>query len=265
MGANTKIEWCDHTFNPWIGCQRVSPGCVNCYAEHTNTYVRVQRAGGNELWGPKGARHVTSDANWRKPLAWNRLAAGNRTTAWALDKVHVRPRVFCASLADVFEDRPDLVAPRARLFALIQATPELDWLLLTKRPENMVRLAQASGWEGDWPANVWAGCTVEDQQRADERIAHLLAVPAAVRFLSCEPLLGPVDLKGSLYRNGMWVDPVKRMGESAVARLLKLPSDAHRRAVLDFFCRTCGRHLPDAGDCPTCDDLPDAYNAEHGR
>lgn len=183
MGENSNIQWTDHTFNPWIGCQRVSPGCVNCYAEN-ETYVRVQRSAGRELWGPKGERHVTSEANWRKPLAWNRAAEKRGTPA----------KVFCASLADVFEDRPELVAPRTRLFLLIQNTPWLRWQLLTKRPENVLPLVPED-WQEDFPSNVWMGTTVEDQQRADERIPHLLQVPASVRFLSCEPLLGPVDLR----------------------------------------------------------------------
>jgi protein gp37 len=187
MGETTSIGWTDATFNPWIGCQRVSPGCVHCYAEHTDTFVRIQRAGGRELWGPRGDRHVTSDAYWRKPLAWNRAA----------EQEGVRRRVFCASLADVFEDRPDLVPHRARLFVLIQNTPWLDWLLLTKRPENMVRLAPED-WADSWPLNVWAGTTVEDQQRADERVPQLLNVPAAVRFLSAEPLLESVNLNNWL-------------------------------------------------------------------
>ena len=145
------------------------------------------------LWGPKAPRQVTSDANWRKPLKWNRDAA----------KAGVRARVFCASLADVFEDRPELVAPRARLWRLIGETPMLDWLLLTKRPENVDRLAYAAGlhaWDGGgpdaptWPANVWLGTTAEDQRRADERISTLLSIHGpAVQFVSYEPALGPVD------------------------------------------------------------------------
>jgi protein gp37 len=180
LGEVTGIEWCHHTFNPWIGCTKVSAGCRNCYAE-VSTFPRRQRAGGLELWGADAARHVTSEANWRKPLAWNAAAleAGERR------------RVFCASLADVFEDRPELAEPRGRLCELIEATPALDWLLLTKRPQNMNRLAPV-GWRDAWPRNVWAGCTVEDQAAADKRIPHLLAVPAAVRFVSAEPLLGPL-------------------------------------------------------------------------
>lgn len=181
MGEKSSIEWTDHTFNPWWGCTRVSPGCVHCYAE---TFDKRVHGKDRAHWGVKAGRRFFGDKHWNEPLRWNASAA----------KAGVRERVFCASMADVFEDRPELVEHRARLFALILATPSLDWLLLTKRPEKMVRLAEEAGWEGDWPSNVWAGCTVEDQQRADERIPELLLVPAAVRFLSCEPLIGAVDL-----------------------------------------------------------------------
>lgn len=184
---DSGIQWTTHTFNPWVGCQRVSPGCENCYAE-----TRDNRFHAGRHWGPGGTRQVTSEAIWRQPEKWNDEAS----------EADVRARVFCASLADVFEDRPELVKPRERLFALIARTPNLDWQLLTKRPENMVRLAPPS-WAKGWPNNVWAGTTVEDQRRADERIPHLLNVPARVRFLSCEPLLGPVDL--SAYFGGAYV------------------------------------------------------------
>ena len=188
MGEKTSISWCDSTFNPWVGCQRVSPGCENCFAEALD-----KRVGGGWLdgkkslrWGPTAPRIRTSAANWRKPLAWNRKAL----------KAGTRPRVFCSSLADVFEDRPELAPWRQDLFELIAATPALDWQILTKRPENILRLwpdcVPPPGAE-DWP-NVWPGTTVEDQQRANERIDALVKVPAARRFLSCEPLLERVDL-----------------------------------------------------------------------
>jgi protein gp37 len=182
MGKDTSIAWCDHTFNPWIGCTKVSAGCRNCYAEH-DTPVRVHRGRGLELWGADAARYVTSADNWKKPRRWNDEAA----------RTGKRARVFCASLADVFEDRDDLIQVRRSLFELIESTPWLDWLLLTKRPENMLRFAPEA-WRELWPANLWAGTTVEDQARAEERIPHLLQVPAQVRFLSVEPMLEPVDL-----------------------------------------------------------------------
>lgn len=184
---DSKIEWTHHTFNPWWGCQRVSPGCEHCYAE------ALAKRTGRVKWGPGQARVGASEKMWREPLKWGAAAqaAGERC------------RVFCASMADVFEDLPELVPLRARLFALVRETPALDWLLLTKRPENAHRLwnqAQYDSFNGadslgqTWSPNVWLGTTVEDQRRAEERIPHLLDVPARVRFLSCEPLLGPIDL-----------------------------------------------------------------------
>lgn len=179
MGEFSKIEWCHHTFNPWIGCAKVSPGCTNCYAA-VETFPRVQRGQGRELWGVNAERHVTADANWRKPLSWNAAAAA----------AGERHRVFCASMSDVGEDRPDLVEPRARLCELIRATPHLDWLLLTKRIENMARL-----FPEDVLLRSWVGTTTEDQLRADERIPILLQTPALIRFISAEPLLGPIDVR----------------------------------------------------------------------
>jgi len=126
---------------------------------------------------------VTGAATWGQPLRWNRDAQQE-------GRQH---RVFCASMADVFEFHPQLDEPRARLWALVEATPYLDWQLLTKRPMNILRMVPES-WRAGLPANVWIGTSVEDQERANLRIPHLLRVPARVRFLSCEPLLGPVDL-----------------------------------------------------------------------
>ena len=177
MSEKTAISWTDHTFNPHWGCIRVSPGCEHCYAE---TFAKRV---GQAVWGPKETtpRRTFGAKHWAEPLAWHAAA----------EREGRRHRVFCASMGDVFEDHPALPAERARLWALIAATPWLDWQLLTKRPENVRGMVP---WGDQWPANVWLGTTVEDQQRADERIPHLLAVPAAVHFLSCEPLLGPVAL-----------------------------------------------------------------------
>lgn len=200
MGKETGIEWTDHTFNPWWGCQRVSPGCERCYAE---TWDR--RVGGGH-WGPIAPRRFFKDAHWNEPRRWDKTAAANG----------VRARVFCASMADVFEDRPDLVAPRARLFQLIAETPRLDWLLLTKRPQNLVAMlpwrpdppgaGDSLSWGKPWP-NVWVGTTVEDRRRATERIPVLAQVPAVVRFLSMEPLLEEVDLTPYLWDWSVSADP----------------------------------------------------------
>lgn len=190
---DTAIQWCHHTFNAWIGCTKVSPGCKNCYAE------ALDRRWGNARWGKGAARERTSATYWRGPLSWNARAA----------KAGERHRVFCASLADVFDTE---VNPQWRvelLHLILNKTPHLDWLLLTKRPENILPLLEqvwmanqtgttdeVRAWlDGTPPKNVWLGTTVEDQQRARERIPQLLQVPAAVHFLSCEPLLERVDLR----------------------------------------------------------------------
>jgi protein gp37 len=176
MGKDSKIEWTHHTFNPWWGCIKVSPACKHCYAE---TWAR--RVGMAELWGARGERRFFSDAHWKQPERWNREAVRDG----------VRRRVFCASMADVFENRRDLDRARARLWQIIEATPALDWLLLTKRPQHIGRLAP---WGDRWPANVWLGTTCETQRWARERVPLLLGHAAAVHFVSCEPLLGPIDL-----------------------------------------------------------------------
>lgn len=175
MGENTKTEWAHHTFNPWLGCTKLSAACDHCYAE-----TWADRFGLSELWA--GKRRRTSAANWLKPLGWNRRAEAEGR----------RYRVFCASLADVFDNQVP-VSWREDLWALIERTPNLDWLLLTMRPQNIVKMLPAD-WGAGWP-NVWLGTTVENQQEADRRIPQLLSVPAQVRFLSCEPLLGPLDLR----------------------------------------------------------------------
>ncbi len=206
MAENSKIEWTDHTFNPWLGCTKVSPGCVNCYAEHS-TPVRVF---GVE-WGKGKKRMPTSDANWKKPLAWNRKA----------EKEGTRYRVFCASLSDWLDNEVP-IDWLAELLTLIFETPHLDWQLLTKRPQNFrSRLkAIADGrvggfsasfnsrewYEGRWiPPNVWVGTTVENQEAADVRIPQLELIPAHTRFLSCEPLIQKVDLHLEIFTKISWV------------------------------------------------------------
>ena len=177
MGANSKIEWTDHTFSPWAGCTKVSPACDHCYAEGW------AKRSGHVKWGSGQPRRRTSDANWRMPLKWNREA----------ERTGVRPRVFCASLADVFDNAVD---PQWRedLFDLIAATPNLDWLLLTKRIGNVGNMLPVPfDFDKHFP-NVWIGATIVNQAEADRDIPKLLDVPARVRFLSMEPLLGPVDL-----------------------------------------------------------------------
>ena len=184
---NTAIEWAHHTFNPWIGCTKVSPACDHCYAENLmGSRMHVVQ------WGSGQPRKRTSVRNWNDPLRWNAEA----------ERLGVRYRVFCASLADVFDNEVP-ASWRADLFDLIEKTPHLDWLLLTKRVGNvipmMVDVAASLFWMDRLgtcalPPNVWLGATICNQAEADRDIPKLLATPARVRFLSMEPLLGPVDL-----------------------------------------------------------------------
>lgn len=154
MAKDSSIEWTDHTFNPWWGCIKISPGCDNCYADN------MARRYGHDVWGPDARRRFLSNAYWDKPLIWNNEAAAQG----------VRKRVFCASMADVFEVRDELGRPRQRLLNLIAATPHLDWLLLSKRPHSIKRLLPL-GYA--FPENVWLGTTVENQDYADKRIPYL--------------------------------------------------------------------------------------------
>jgi protein gp37 len=186
MSDKTSIEWTDHTFNPWWGCARVSPACVHCYADRDASRY------GFELWRRHGPRRMLSEANWARPLKWNRDA----------ERAGVPAKVFCASMADVFEDHPQVGDARARLWGLIDATPWLVWQILTKRPEN---IAQMAPWGDHWPPHVWMGTSVENQKYADIRIPILLDVPAQTRFLSCEPLLGEIYLGNSL--RAVWKCP----------------------------------------------------------
>lgn len=196
MAQNSSIEWTDHTFNPWWGCSKVSPACDNCYAE-----LWAKRMG-HQVWGSAADRRFFSDAHWNEPLAWNEDARAARK----------RKRVFCASMADVFERRSELNPQRTRLWRLIELTPWLDWLLLTKRPQN---ISQMAPWGDDWPTNVWLGTTVESQVYAERRLPFLLQNGAVVRFLSCEPLLGPLDLSPWFHKTGLYpIDWVIAGGES---------------------------------------------------
>lgn len=190
---NSKIEWTHHTFNPWIGCTKVSPGCLNCYAETLmdTRYGRVK-------WGKGQPRSRTAADNWRKPKQWNKAA----------QDAAERPRVFCASLADWLDDEVP-IEWLVDLLNLIDLTPNLDWLLLTKRPENWQRRitdALAKAPEGslriayEWagcnnpPKNVWIGTSTEDQTRLDERMPLLMGIPARIRFVSAEPLVGRIHM-----------------------------------------------------------------------
>lgn len=175
MSQETLIAWTDHTFNPWMGCVKVSAGCAHCYAE-TLTKNRM----GLELWGPGSRRQVTTPANWRKPVAWNKEAK----------EIGESQRLFCASLCDVFEDHPTANETRPRLWDLVRTLDFLDWQILTKRPERI--LANLPEDWGDGWDHVWLGTSIEDNRVAD-RANYLRDVPAVVRFISYEPAIGPLD------------------------------------------------------------------------
>lgn len=174
MGVETAIAWTDHTFNPWMGCQKVSDGCKNCYAE---TLVKTRM--GLDLWGANSRRQVTK-APWENVEKWNDSASA----------LGVQRRVFCASLCDIFEDHPTANATRPRVWDVISRNTSLVFQVLTKRPENIARMLPCDWGEG-WK-NVWLGTTIEDMRVAG-RADHLRGVPAVVRFVSYEPALGPLD------------------------------------------------------------------------
>ena len=248
MGEHTAIAWCNHTFSPWWGCQRVSPACEHCYAEafawrlgHNGRSLPVAgqgppRAPKPLLWGPKSERRFFGAKHWREPRKWNADARREGR----------RHRVFCASMADVFEAREDLEAERGQLWELILETPWLDWQLLTKRPENLATMLPW-GRYGMGPTawrNVWLGVTAESQEWAERRIPTLLSVEAAVRFVSYEPALGRVDLARWLGPGRiMWVISGGESGGQARPYDLTWANDvAHqcREAGAAFFHKRLG-------------------------
>jgi protein gp37 len=231
MAARTAIAWCDHTFNPWLGCLRVSPACDHCYAAALARRTGRRDWAGRDLWDPHADRVRTSPAYWREPYRWNAQAAA----------AGLRRRVFCASMADVFDNQVPQ-AWRADLWALIGATPTLEWLLLTKRPHN-ARAMLPTAWGAGWP-NVWLGTTTENQVEAARRIPHLVAIPAVIRFLSVEPMLEAIDL-------GPWLDKLDWLivgGESGIGNRsrpmrpewLRQLRDQAQAAGLAFFLKQVG-------------------------
>lgn len=192
MGEYTKIGWCNHTWNPWWGCVEVSPACDNCYARTFSHRM------GFDVWGSTADRRFFEDKHWNEPVRWNQKAAA----------AGEQRRVFCASMADVFERHPDkainakLTEARFRLFALIEMTPHLTWLILTKRPSNALEMLPLS-WRGGFPRNFWFGITAEDNYWLNIRAAYAEQVEARVRFISWEPSLGPLtDLEQFVTRYG---------------------------------------------------------------
>jgi protein gp37 len=221
MGETTGIAWTDHTFNPWWGCVKVAPECEGCYAEAFDKRV------GGAHWGPTAPRRFFGEKHWAEPVRWNRLAL----------KAETRRRVFCGSMCDVFEDRPEVYPVRERLWSLIHETPQLDWLLLTKRPENVAEMLPAF-WGDGWP-NVWLGTSI-GHPSSGKRLSELRRVPAAVRFISAEPLLAPwvAELTG--------IDWLIVGGESgAKARPMEVEwarglRDCARRWGVAFFMKQLG-------------------------
>ena len=230
MAEKTKIEWADATFNPWRGCQKVSPGCTNCYAEAMT--LRFNRGG----WGPGVERTAQSEKYWQQPAKWERAAK----------KAGERRRVFCGSMIDVFDNAAPLGA-RDRLWKEIRESGSLDWLLLTKRPENIAKMLP-----DDWVMfpngypNVWLGISAEDQERYDHRWPILARIPAVVRFISYEPALCPV---GVMNGSGKYPDWVICGGESGPgARPMSLDWARWIRNECDdlgipFFFKQWGRYV----------------------
>ena len=276
MGTETKISWCHHTFNPWLGCTKVHAGCTHCYAE-----ADMDKRRGRVKWGANGTRSMTSPANWKLPLKWNREA----------EHAGERRRVFCASLADVFEDwqgpilnhkgerlavynvtngilsaSPYTTEPpsnfrwltmselRLTLGRLIDATPNLDWLLVTKRPENIRRMYLDWHLDGGttgrirelmhecesqdvhpyWRKNVWLLTSVSDQATADAMIPELLKCRDLVPVLgvSAEPLLGPVDFAKWTTKPSEWLATCKEQGASYIEG--KKSRDGHPEICSDM-------------------------------
>jgi protein gp37 len=203
MAGISKIEWTDSTFNPWVGCTKIkradhkSSACDFCYAE------KWAKRSGQVVWGNHPRRRTTA-SYWNAPSAWNKRATEFQS------KFGRRQRVFCASLADVFDNQVDPTW-RADLFELIRDCDQLDWLLLTKRPQN-IRKMLPTDW-GNGYVNVWLGTTAEDADAYQQRVSHLLALPATVRFVSYEPALGPL---GSISISGQVPDWIIIGGESGV-------------------------------------------------
>jgi protein gp37 len=227
MGQVSKIEWTDSTFNPWVGCTKVRrrrgapSACDFCYAE------KWAKRGGQVEWG-NHPRRRTTEAYWRNPVTWNGQARSFQV------KNDRRQRVFCASLADVFDNQVD-PEWRSDLFNLIRACNQLDWQLLTKRPQN-IRKMLPPDW-GDGYPNVWLGTTAEDEDAYRQRVPHILKAPAAIHFVSYEPAIGPL---GQLDIDGLYPDWLIIGGESGVRSDLIRPTDPRwaRDAIAE--CRRLG-------------------------
>jgi protein gp37 len=260
MGENSNIEWAHHTFNPWWGCEKIAPGCDHCYAEReaARFYPHLK------LWGHDALRLIFTDKHWSGPLEWNQRAINEGT----------RYRVFCLSMGDVFDNHPIAMDVRPRLWSLIRSTPQLDWLLLTKRVGNAERMLPP-----DWGcgySNVWFGYSPSSQTELDRNVPKLLRIPAQVHFLSFEPLLEQLDLSPHLWAR-VWGRAVPRRklpnepsiswvivgGESGLkARAMhpdwvrKIRDDCVAAGVA-FFFKQWGQFVPG------CDPRAQGYSSEH--
>jgi len=171
MGKDSKIAWCDNTWNPWHGCTKCSIGCARCYAQ------ALANRWGFDIWGNDKSRRFFGEKHWREPLTWNKQAAAKG----------IKETVFCGSMCDIFEDRDDLNISRKQLWMLIQETPHLTWLLLTKRPENIYSRIPAIWMSDGFPANIWLGVTVESPKYMWRYLE--ITKFQTPRFISFEPLL----------------------------------------------------------------------------
>ena len=253
MAEWTKIGWCDMTFNLWIGCEEVSEGCRYCYAKRdARKYWPTM-----DLWGKGSSRKSLSEGYWRKLFSWNKKAEslGRPLT------------VFVGSMCDIMEIHSNekinqfMNSNRKRLYTAIEQTPNLIYLLLTKRPENYEKLLPrewtSAGYADIYnklpegapiPSNVWLGCTMENQKNFDQRMPVMEWIArqfhAAGMFLSLEPLLGPINTTDWLYPNiendedhyienrvPDWIIVGGESGEFGKARMMEI--DYARRIIED--------------------------------
>lgn len=271
MADRTAIEWCDATFNPWIGCTAISPACDHCYAQADMDHRRHR-----VRWGAGQPRSRTSTDYWKKPIRWNAQRfwecsacgmrgddagfrrAGHPLPAYPTPTTrapvpcyetveHARRRVFCASLADVFDNEVD-PGWRADLFDLIAATPNLDWLLLTKRIGNVAAMVPGT-WRPRYPLNVWLGGTIANRKEMLRDAPKLQATPASVRFWSVEPMLDdlgkiPSDLFPDWVIAGGESGPAARPLSPDWVRALR---DQCAAAVVPFLFKQWGEWVPMLG------------------
>jgi protein gp37 len=258
VGKNSSIEWCDHTWSPWVGCQKLSPACDNCYAEAIN-----RRFNHGENWGPHAPRRLTAD--WELPERWNAQA----------ERAGVAPKVF-PSMCDPFDNAVSREWFE-RFFELIRRTPHLTWLLLTKRPQNIIRMVRRHGAIAGngtryLPDNAWLGATCEDQKRVDQNLPALHEtreqLGARTLFASFEPLLEAVDLQPHLAR-GLRLDWALCGGESghrarpmhpAWARGLR---DQCHAGGIKFFFKQWGSHVAgELAEHPTASNESTAWRVD---